>query len=102
MSVEETAFSKPGMASPEGRRAGALTASFSLSGAAATASTRTARGMKHLCQKAAGPGRVSRASDVAQADAEILIAGHQNPTVQENPAGKQHTIQNPAHDRPSL
>ncbi|WP_244983759.1 hypothetical protein [Acetobacter okinawensis] len=88
MGVEQAASAKPGMASSEGRRAGARTAAFSLSGAAASPSARAAGGMEHLRQKAPGPGAASLAPDVARTDVEILVTGHQNLPVQENPAGK--------------
>ncbi|GEB39541.1 hypothetical protein GLI01_35760 [Gluconacetobacter liquefaciens] len=88
MGVEQAASAKPGMAPAKGRRAGARTVIFSLSGAAATASARAAGGMEHLRQKGPGPGAASLAPDAARTDPEILVVGHQNLPVQENPAGK--------------
>ncbi|GBQ74230.1 hypothetical protein AA15237_1808 [Komagataeibacter xylinus NBRC 15237] len=88
MGIEQAAFAKAGMPPPEGRGARTRTAAFSLSGAAASSSARASGGMEHLYQKTPRPGRVSRAPDTARTDPEILVAGHQNPTVQENPAGK--------------
>lgn len=102
MGVEQAASAKPGMAPPEGRGTGARTAAFSLSGAAASPSARAAGGMEHLREKGPRPGRIASALDAARMDVEILVLGHQNLPVQENPAGKQHTIQNPAHDRPDM
>ena len=85
MGVEQATSAKPGMPPPEGRGAGARAVTISLSGAVATASACASGGMKHLRQKGSGPGRVSCAPDAAWTDAKILIAGHQNLTVQENP-----------------
>ncbi|MFT8520500.1 hypothetical protein [Acetobacter syzygii] len=85
MGVEQAASAKPGMPPPEGRGTRARTAAFSLSGAAATASARAAGGMEHLRQKGPGTGAASFAPDAARTDVEILVAGHQNLPVQENP-----------------
>ncbi|KXV76969.1 hypothetical protein [Acetobacter cerevisiae] len=78
MGVEQATFAKPGMAPAKGRRAGARTAAFSLSGAAASPSARAVGGMEHLRQKAPGTGAASFAPDAARTDVEILVAGHQN------------------------